>query len=832
MAGFNDFLFPIVLLCLAVLAAILIHRYMQHSQATEHPQEAPQPPEPCHALFDTPLFGCIETDLDGVVLSVNQAECGLRGRGAGEITGKYVWDLELDPVKDRELFQKISQGPEEPTLRRHTYIRHDRAVTVDSHPIRLRNSSGHITGFLFVSVDVTAAQAAGEEAERTNQELKAIFDAFPDSFLRLDTEGRVLDYKPASAAESALPPGKYVGGKIQDLLPGEAGRRVLQALGEAARSNATAPVEFSLPSGEGEKHFEIRLSPIHWKEVMALVRNVSAKKQAEERIRAYTMELQEKNEELADALITAREATNIKRRFVANLSHEIRTPINGAAGMSELLLGTELTAEQREYAEAIGRSVGDLLKVVDGVLDLSRIESGKLKVQHTPFDVRRIVKETIDAHTLEAGFKALALKCDIETEVPRIAEGDPERLRQVLDNLLDNAIKFTERGQVSVRVAQSYSNGSITLRFAVEDTGIGIEPAQAQRLFESFTQGDPSSTKRHRGLGLGLAISKQLVEMMGGEIAVDSAPGRGTTFSFTVVLGRHESQGFAGVASAAELKKLRVLVAEHDAAERSRICGLLAFWECQYTEVDRGGDVARNLRSFALGGGAFDVALVATDLPDEDALTVARAVKADSVTRDVVLIALLPASMRSDGQALRAIGYASCVQKPAQAADLHDTIVEEIRSIRVQPVEPRARHSRPHSVSVSRPADGPRSGSVLLAEDDPVNQKIVLRLLEKMGLEADAVFDGQRAFEAATGKKYDLVLMDLQMPKMDGLEATAAIRFKEGSSCHTPILALTANAMPGDRERCLAAGMDDYLSKPVSLEILRNAISQWLVRQG
>jgi CheY-like chemotaxis protein len=420
---------------------------------------------------------------------------------------------------------------------------------------------------------------------------------------------------------------------------------------------------------------------------------------------------------MESALTTAREATRMKSRFLANMSHEIRTPMNGVLGMTDFLLGTELNTEQQEYAESIKRSADSLLLLINDILDISRIEAGKLRLDRVAFALKTKVEETASLFALQARAKGLEFLCHVPESLPELAVGDPGRLGQVLTNLLGNAIKFTDKGRIGVTVeALRETREDSLIRFVVHDTGIGISQNQQGRLFESFTQGDDSSTRKYGGTGLGLAISKQLVELMGGEIGVESEPQRGSHFWFTVLFGA--------------------------AAENERT-------------------------------------LAPRQRPP------------------------MPAPPPP-------------VARPAPTSPSAPVAPK-------QETKPSAGSASPNNGAVIS-----RKYRILLAEDNEINKRITLRLLDKLGLAADAVMNGEEAVAALEKRKYDLVLMDCQMPGMDGYEATAAIRNREGTARRTPICALTANAMEGDREKCLAAGMDDYVSKPVGLEKLREALDRWL----
>ncbi len=536
-----------------------------------------------------------------------------------------------------------------------------------------------------------------------------------------------------------------MGRNLREILPAETVGRFGLAQEKVRKTKGMEMVEFTVEGKNGQQIYEARLLPLNWDQWVAILRDITPRKTDEERMKGYALELERKNEELETALTTAREATKMKSRFLANMSHEIRTPMNGVLGMTDFLLGTDLTSEQQEYAGSIKRSADSLLLLINDILDISRIEAGKLRLLRVAFPVKSVVQETASLFALQARAKGLEFLCQIPPTLPDTAIGDPGRLGQVLTNLLGNAIKFTDQGRIGVTAeAVRQTEDEIFMRFAVYDSGIGISRDQQDRLFESFTQGDDSSTRKYGGTGLGLAISKQLVELMGGEIGVESERGRGSQFWFTACFGL------------SAVEESEPPAEPHPAA--------------------------------------------AAPLPQASP-------PAPPVTRAPIVIPPAPA------------------HHPATvAAPPHEPL-------KAPPPAPPKPAPAPVAIKPTPAAHAPvatRKYRILLAEDNEINKRITLRLLDKLGLAADAVMNGEEAVAALEKRRYDLVLMDCQMPGMDGYEATAVIRNREGTARHTPICALTANAMEGDREKCLAAGMDDYVSKPVGLEKLREAVGRWL----
>ena len=665
----------------------------------------------------------------------------------------------------------------------------------------LRDDSGKPQRMIGTMMDISARKRTEQTLQETQERFTAFMDNSPTFAFIKNPDGRyVYANRPFQNYLHFVVEGKTA----FDWMPTENAEEYRQHDLTVLTSGKTTEWIETIPAADGT-----------WREV--LVFRFPVESSGERLVGGVAIDITERTRaqaELQKAKEIAEGANRSKSEFLANMSHEIRTPMNGILGMTELVLGTDLSAEQREYLCAVKFSADALLVLINDILDFSKIEAGKLDLDTTEFNLRESLEPTFRALTLRAHEKNLELNCRIDPDIPAVLTGDPGRLRQILINLVGNAVKFTEQGEVTLRVElESSEEERVWLRFSVDDTGIGISSEKQTAIFEAFTQADGSTARRYGGTGLGLTISRRLVELMGGRIWVDSQVGQGSTFRFNARFGLGKPAAVSDQASQAGLASVPVLVVDDNATNRSVLREVLHQWKMSPTMASSATAALRELEQASEQGRPFRLVLTDVCMPDTDGFELVKTIRRDARLADTPVVMLTSGGRACEVSRCEELRLAACLTKPVSQSALRHALLRVLRG-----------EQCPHIASPA-PRSAQKSLRILLAEDNVVNQKLAVRLLEKQGHGVVVAANGLDALAAIERQPFDLVLMDIQMPEMDGLEVTRAIREKERlGGGHLPIVAMTAHAMKGDKETCLQTGMDSYISKPISARELFAAL--------
>ncbi len=761
-----------------------------------------------------------QTDAQGILRVLSPSVSRLGGWKAEELVGRPATDVYEDP-QDREDLMAL--------LRKEKYVKDYEVrlkkkdgsfLQVSVGAKLLFDDEGRFSGVAGVLRDISERKETEAVLLRAKQEWERTFNSVMDLVAIIDPEHRIVRANRAMAEWLGVTPDECVGLSCFEKVHGSSLAPAFCSQVETL-SDGQEHVADVHEERTGRDLF-ITTTPLRDEDgrmigTVHVARDVTERKRAVERIRLTNRRLKEAMARANEMALAAEGANRAKSEFLANMSHEIRTPMNGIIGMTGLLLETELTAEQREYAEIVRRSSEVLLSLVNDILDFSKIEARKIELEILDFDLPTTMEDTVELFGPKAHEKGLELVCHIDAGVPSFLRGDPGRLSQIISNLVGNAVKFTEAGEITVQVsAAGEDRGRPLIRFEVRDTGIGIGSDGLQVLFSPFTQGDGSTTRRFGGTGLGLSISKQLVELMGGRIGVESDEGRGSTFWFTLPLERR-ANGEKPSLTPFDGAIAKILVVDDNRTSRLLATTLLRSWGCAVAEAADGPAGLSELREAARNGIPYRAALLDVQMPGMDGETLAARIKEDPEIAATHLV-----MMTSLGRRPTVDGLLGSLSKPIRRAQLYATLAPAFRrgQMPISPENPE-KHTAP----------GPlHPGRILVVEDNAVNQIVAVKILEKLGCRADVAGDGSEAIAVLRRIPYDLVLMDCQMPQMDGFEATLRIRSGEAGPDREriPIIAMTARAMQGDREQCLASGMNDYVPKPVDSILLAQVLERWL----
>ena len=784
------------------------------------------------------LTSIISVDLQGVITVFNSGAERMLGYSASEMVGKetpVVFHLasELEerarilsehfgrPIEGVDVFVGLAREGEYEE-REWTYVRKDgRRLIVSIVVTAVQDAEGEITGYLGVAQDVTQRRESESRLLLLTERLSLATDVAALGVWEWDVANHAMTWDATMAQiygfslATTDPYKQWSSSVYPDDLPAAEG-----ALKKVMENKGRASVEFRIIRPDGA------LRHLAAAEGVVLDENGNVS-----RIIGINIDITDRKQFQADlqrAKEDAEAANRAKSEFLANMSHEIRTPMNGIMGMTELVLDSELNEEQREYLATVKTSADSLLTVINDILDFSKIEAGKIDIESLDFNLHDTLETTLKTLALRAHEKGLELVCEIAPEVPEAVRGDAARLRQVIVNLLGNAIKFTQAGEVALKVQlESKEKDNCMLHFTVSDTGIGIAREKLGMIFDPFSQADTSTTRHYGGTGLGLTISTRLIQKMGGIVWVESEIGRGTQFHFTIRLGATEGAGIVigTVAPPEILRGVKVLIVDDNRTNRRILEGMLKRWDMKSTSV-AGGEEALAQLSAAWGTKEpFGLILMDMHMPQMDGFGLVERIRERPELSTATIMMLTSAGHRGDGQRCKELGVSAYLLKPIRQSELREAIA-------------RVLGAREHTGAIPLVtryslADAHEPGAslqVLVAEDNAVNQLLVRRMLEKRGHRVMVVNNGREALAATEEGNYDLVLMDVQMPEMDGIEATLAIREKEkrrDDGSHQAIVALTAHAMKGDEERCQAAGMDDYLTKPIRPQELVNLLERY-----
>lgn len=799
---------------------------LKQAEAARHRSETQ-----LRAIADTAVDGIVVITELGIIESVNPAVTRIFGYPPDQLVGQNVKLLMPAPYHsehDQYLTNYLSPGQKNVIGigREVLGLRHDGV----SFPMELAISEMIVDGvrkFTGIVRDISSHK-------QVEAQFQQVVESAPNGMLMIDPNGKITLLNKQVESMFGYTREDMLGQPVEMLIPERfrahhPSHRSGYFSAPASRVMGAGRELFGLHKNGTEFPVELGLNPIDTptgKRALASIIDITLRKRSESALSQATRDLEWKNQELSEARDQAIQAGQAKTDFLATMSHEIRTPMNGVIGMTTLLLDTELTPEQKGYLDTLKHSGESLLRIINDILDYSKIEAGKFTIEHIPFDLRMTIEDTLDILAPTAQGRQLELVGLIDAQTPRTVIGDPGRIRQILTNLIGNAIKFTEKGEVLIQVLQTEeSHGSVTLRFEVIDTGIGLTPEAQAKMFQAFSQADSSTARKYGGTGLGLSICKRLVELMNGQIGLQSMPGLGTRISFTVKFGTPE-EGTAPVTPPLPVKNLsglRVCLVDDNATNRSLLQYHVSAWNMTHESAVDGPSALDLLRRAAQEGAPFDIAIVDVHMPEMSGLELCRLIKEDPTIAKTHVILLTASGQRGDSMLAKEVGAAAYLTKPIRERHLADCI--RLTLNRKGHKEDKAPLITRHTLTEVKARTVQR---VLVVDDNPINQRVAVKMLEKLGCRVDLAGTGMEALAAICRHPYPLVFMDCQMPELDGFETTRLIRSQEQPGTRLPIIAMTANAMAGDREACLKAGMDDFISKPIIAADLKAKVAHWL----
>jgi two-component system, sensor histidine kinase and response regulator len=760
----------------------------------------------------------LRKDTKGRFVFANQKFCASLGKSVDDVLGKTDWDFFPPHLADkyhRDDLRVMATRQAIDTIEANQTTSGERIFV---HVIKtpLFDADANVVGVQGIFWDVTERKKTEEALAYERDLLRALLENIPDRIYFKDVQSRFLRVSSSMAGRLGVKDTRETFGKTDfDFYPAELAQEFFN---DEQRIILTGQplinkLERIVDRDGQESWASVTKVPLRNKDgmivgIIGISRDVTKLKEAEVA--------------LERARDSALETARVKTQFLANMSHEIRTPMNAIVGMSELLFDTNLSEEQREFVKTIHGSTETLLSIISDILDYSKLDAGKLTIETIDFDLRELIESSAEMLAQRAQSKGIELNYEIDPDVPTHLRGDPARVRQVLANLISNAVKFTERGEVTLRVTRVVAGeDQVSVRIAVSDTGIGIPESAQARIFHAFTQGDGSTSRKYGGTGLGLAISKQLVEAMRGQIGLLSKVGAGSTFWFELPFEKQAQQ--PEPRDAGDIRGLRALVVDDNATSRTILAEQLRRWELRADAASDAAEAAELLRTAVTAADPYTFAIVDMQMPKTDGLTLARTIKDDASIAGTRVVVVTPLGNRPDDELMDTHGINASVAKPVRQSRLFDALVN---SMHARPVTP--------STTPAAALTACSTARILLAEDNLVNQRLALRQLHKLGYHGQPVTNGHEVLQELRQHPYDVILMDCQMPELDGYEVTRRIRDLEKETQRPPayIIAVTAHAMEGDRERCISSGMNDYITKPVHLAQLEAALHRALKRRA